>query len=331
MTDHGEAGKIYFEPPAAGTEAATLLGSLERQRATFVWKCAELGPAGLRATVGTSSMTLGGLLKHLALVEDSFNTEKLRGRELGPPWDTIDWDADRDWEWHSAADDTPEQLYDLWRAAVDRSRAATTEALASGGLAGVVTWGWPDGSSPSLRRLLVDVIEEYARHVGHADLIREAIDGRVGEDPPWTRAPMPDPADQADSYLVHPIGRVSSELVDVAAAPNQGDQGAPDAWLVIDPEVREGIRDIRAGAELLVLTWLHRSRRDELSTVPGDDPGGPERGVFSTRSPARPNPVGLHRVTVLAVEDGRLGVTPLEAVDGTPLVDIKPVIRPYER
>jgi len=134
-----------------------------------------------------------------------------------------------------------------------------------------------------------------------------------------------------DGFDVRPIGHVESTLTALADAPNQGDRGAPDAWLVIDPQVREGVRDIAVGDELLVLTWLHRSRRDELTTVPGDDPGGRERGVFSTRSPRRPNPVGLHRVTVLETGEGRLHVQPLEAVDGTPLVDLKPVIRPEER
>lgn len=101
--------------------------------------------------------------------------------------------------------------------------------------------------------------------------------------------------------------------------------------MVVYPEVREGIRDIRAGDELLVLTWLHKSRRDELATHPQDDMSKPELGVFSTRSPARPNPVGLHRVAVLAVDGNRLQVRPLEAVDGTPIVDIKPVISDDER
>lgn len=133
-------------------------------------------------------------------------------------------------------------------------------------------------------------------------------------------------ASPAESYEVRPIGWVESTLVDPERAPNQGYQGAPDAWLVIDPEVREGIRDIGVGAEIFVLTWLHLSRRDELATQPGDDPTGPERGVFSTRSPARPNPIGLHRVTVVEIGDGRLRVEPLEAIDKTPLVDIKPVI-----
>jgi tRNA-Thr(GGU) m(6)t(6)A37 methyltransferase TsaA len=138
-------------------------------------------------------------------------------------------------------------------------------------------------------------------------------------------------AGEPGTYQLRPIGRVESELVDVAAAPNQGDLGAPDAWLVVNPEVREGIRDLVVGADLLVLTWLHRSRRDELATQPGDDPTGPERGVFSTRSPARPNPMGLHRVTILEIGDGRIRVHPLEAINGTPIVDIKPVIRPDER
>ncbi len=128
-------------------------------------------------------------------------------------------------------------------------------------------------------------------------------------------------------FEVRPIGRVESTLTEVAHAPNQGDQGAPAAWLLIRPEARQGLRDIDVGTELLVLTWLHLSRRDELSTVPGDEPDGPERGVFSTRSPARPNPIGLHQVTVLAIEDGRLRVEPLEAIDGTPIVDLKPVLR----
>jgi Protein of unknown function (DUF664) len=96
------------EPPVAGDETATLLGSLERQRATLAWKCGGLDAAGLRARLAPSAITLGGLLKHLALVEDEYFTRRLLGRELGRPWDTVDWDADPDWEWHSAADDTPD-------------------------------------------------------------------------------------------------------------------------------------------------------------------------------------------------------------------------------
>ncbi len=139
-----------------------------------------------------------------------------------------------------------------------------------------------------------------------------------------------DPPPDTETYQVRPIGWVESSLVVPADAPNQGYQGAPDAWLVISAEVREGIRDLQVGSEIFVLTWLHQSRRDELATQPGDDPTGPERGVFSTRSPARPNPVGLHRATVVAIESGRLRVSPLEAINGTPLVDIKPVIRADE-
>ena len=168
----------------AGDEVATLIGSLERQRATFVWKCSGVDAAGMRASVGASTMTLGGLVKHLALVEDDYFTRRLRGREFGEPWASVDWDADWDWEWHSAADDSPEQLLALWEQAVARSRASLAEVLADGGVDQLCRFVWPDGRSPSVRRLLVDVIEEYARHVGHADLIRESIDGLVGEDPP---------------------------------------------------------------------------------------------------------------------------------------------------
>jgi hypothetical protein len=171
------------EPPAAGDETATLLGSLERQRATFAWKCGGLDSAGLNARLAPSTITLGGLLKHMALVEDFYFSVRLFGREFGVPWNTVDWDADPDWEWRTAGDDTPEQLMTLWQDAVARSRAAVAEALAEGGLDRLAQ-PWPDGRAPSLRRVLIDLVEEYARHVGHADLIRESVDGLVGEDPP---------------------------------------------------------------------------------------------------------------------------------------------------
>jgi tRNA-Thr(GGU) m(6)t(6)A37 methyltransferase TsaA len=125
---------------------------------------------------------------------------------------------------------------------------------------------------------------------------------------------------------VHPIGHVESSLTEVSDAPRQGHLGAPSAWIVLEPSVQEGIRDLEVGADLFVLTWLHLGRRDELACHPGDDPTGPERGVFSTRSPSRPNPVGLHRVRVVELGPGRLRVEPLEAVDGTPVVDLKPVL-----
>ena len=186
MSDQEEQGHRGFLP-LAGTETATLLGSLERQRATFAWKCGGLDAAGLQATVGVSTITLGGLLKHMALVEFDHFVYKLLGQAPGPgePWDTVDWDADPDWEWRTAADDTPEQLMTLWQDAVIRSRSAVTEVLADGGLDQLVTRITNDrGESPSMRRTLIDMIEEYARHVGHADLIRESVDGLVGEDPP---------------------------------------------------------------------------------------------------------------------------------------------------
>ncbi|HEX7246858.1 MAG TPA: DUF664 domain-containing protein [Actinomycetota bacterium] len=173
------------EPPLAGDEASQIVAALERQRATLAWKCGDLDTAGLRATTAASTITLGGLLKHLALVEDDKFTHRIGGRAMPPPWDAVDWDADPDWEWHSAADDTPEQLYALWREAVARSRVVLDEALADGGMDQTVTSMKDDeGRSPNLRRVVLDTLEEYARHVGHADIIRESIDGLVGEDRP---------------------------------------------------------------------------------------------------------------------------------------------------
>ncbi len=179
MTTLDEQGRP--EPPLAADEAATLLGFLDYQRATLAWKCGGLDAAGLRATIGASSMTLGGLLKHLALVEDSWFSRWLHGRDRRPPWDGVDWEADPDWDWHSAAEDSPAQLVALWQEAVARSRALVAEALADGGLDQLARRTWPDGRAPSLRWILVHMIEEYARHNGHADLLREAVDGRTGE------------------------------------------------------------------------------------------------------------------------------------------------------
>jgi tRNA-Thr(GGU) m(6)t(6)A37 methyltransferase TsaA len=125
---------------------------------------------------------------------------------------------------------------------------------------------------------------------------------------------------------IEPIGVVRSELVDLGEAPRQGDEGAPDAWLEIEEAVRPGLAGISVGAELMVLTWFDRARRDVVSVRPRGDSARPETGVFLTRSPDRPNPIGVHRVTVVEVESGRLRVGPLEAVDGTPVVDIKPVL-----
>jgi len=180
---------LPWEPPLAGTEDEHLVGALDRLRTTFRWKADDLDPAGLQTHVGASSLTLGSLLKHLALVEDHIFSTKLSGQPLGAPWDTADWDSDQDWEFTSAANDTPEQLYTLWDSAVERSRARLDAALADGGLDQLVHVSAPDGRHASLRRLVCDLIEEYGRHTGHADLIREAVDGRVGEDPPAGWAP----------------------------------------------------------------------------------------------------------------------------------------------
>jgi len=128
------------------------------------------------------------------------------------------------------------------------------------------------------------------------------------------------------SFVVEPIGQVESRLSDPADAPRQGDEGAPDAWLVIDPAYEEAARTIEPGMDLLLLTWLDRARRDVQTVHPRGDETRPEEGVFTTRSPHRPNPIGLHRVTVLAVDRLRIHVAGLEALDGTPLVDIKPVL-----
>ncbi|MDT0318922.1 DinB family protein [Streptomyces millisiae] len=180
MTDIDEHGRP--EPPVAGDELATLLGFLEFHRATLAWKCEGLDAAGLAATVGASTMTLGGMLKHLAYVEDGWFSHFLHGRDRQPPWDGVDWGADPDWDWHSAAEDSPEELWALWEESVTRSRRAVEEALAGGGgLDQLARRAWRDGRSPSLRWILVHMIEEYARHNGHADLLREAVDGKTGE------------------------------------------------------------------------------------------------------------------------------------------------------
>jgi len=127
-------------------------------------------------------------------------------------------------------------------------------------------------------------------------------------------------------YDLRPIGRVESPLVDLAAAPLQGDEGAPEASLVFDRAVREGLRDLAPATEILVLTWLDRARRDVLSVHPRGDPANPEQGVFTTRSPDRPNPIGLHRVEIVSIEGERVRVRNLEALDGTPILDVKPLL-----
>jgi tRNA-Thr(GGU) m(6)t(6)A37 methyltransferase TsaA len=128
------------------------------------------------------------------------------------------------------------------------------------------------------------------------------------------------------SFELEQIGVVESPLTDLAAAPKQGDEGGADAWLAFDEAVAAGLSGIGAGDELILLTWLHRARRDALSVHPRGDVSRPAQGVFATRSPHRPNPIGLHRVQVIAVEGARVLVRNLEAVDGTPIVDVKPLL-----
>ena len=132
-------------------------------------------------------------------------------------------------------------------------------------------------------------------------------------------------------YQVAPIGWVESPLTDRAQAPRQGDEGAPSAWLVFAPEVADALRDLAPGTDVIVLTWLDRADRQVLVTQPRNDPARPPTGVFSTRSPDRPNPIGLHRVQVVATEGLRILVRPLEALDKTPVIDVKPVLEATER
>ncbi len=169
------------EPPIASGEVDTLLGFLEFQRATLAWRTTGIDRAGLDARVGVSTMTLGGLLKHLAFVEDYWFSYRLHGNEPDAAWVDVDWAADPDWEWHSATHDGPDELRALWERTTQRSRALTTAALDGGGLDRLASTPGPDGQSPSLRWILVHMIEEYARHNGHADLLRETVDGQTGE------------------------------------------------------------------------------------------------------------------------------------------------------
>lgn len=130
------------------------------------------------------------------------------------------------------------------------------------------------------------------------------------------------------AYELHPIGWVASPLVDVDAAPKQGDEGAPDADLMFSPDYAGGLKDLRSGEEIILLTWLDRARRDVLVLHPRDDERNPLRGVFSTRSADRPNPVGLHRVEIISINGLTVQVRNLEAIDGTPIIDVKPILEP---
>jgi hypothetical protein len=174
----------WWEFPLAGTETEHVVGALDRVRAKFRWKVDGLDKDGLNARLGPSTSTLGGLLKHLAAVEDGTFTLRLTGMPIGEPWESNGWDTTNDWEFGSAADDSPEELYALWDGAVARSRARLAAALTGGDLDQLVHRTWLDGSRFNLRRLLGELTEEYARHTGHADMLREAVDGLVGVYPP---------------------------------------------------------------------------------------------------------------------------------------------------
>ena len=174
--------RIGQEPPLAGDEAAALLGSLDRMRGYLLWKCSGLDAAGIRATLGPSSLTLGGLLKHAAAGEAIPLAWKLHGRRPFPPFDQADWD-DADWHLRVEDDDTPESLERLFVESVAHGQALLGEAIAAGGLDFTADVSDEAGNHPDARRIVHDLIEEYGRHVGHPDLIRESVDGLVGEDP----------------------------------------------------------------------------------------------------------------------------------------------------
>src|SRR5699024_5786659 len=179
MADIDEHGRP--EPPLDGDGWETLTGFLDFQRATFAWRSIGLSAAQLARPSPPSAVTLGGLLKHLAYVEANCIDRWLPAQPRREPWASVDWAATPDWEWKSAGDDDPEALEDLWEQAVARARVAAQTAYATGGLAQPTRRRWPDGRAPSLRWVLTHMIEEYARHNGHADLIREADGGRGGE------------------------------------------------------------------------------------------------------------------------------------------------------
>ena len=171
------------DPPLRGSEAETLLAYLTYHRDTLRLKTQGLTQDQLNATTAASTMTLGGLLKHLALVEDSWFSVVFKGNEDAEPWQGVDWDADRDWEWHTAHDDSPEELRAVFDEAVRRADAVIDATLAGEhGLDATSVEKSRRKAEPfSLRWIIVHMIEEYARHNGHADLIREAIDGQTGE------------------------------------------------------------------------------------------------------------------------------------------------------
>ena len=184
MTDGPAAEYPPWEPPFAGSEVEHLLGSLDRLRATFRWKTDGLDEAELGRRIPSSGLTLGGLLKPLAVQEDYASAVKISGGSMPDSWENHSWDSDPDWEFTSGAQEPPELLYGLYDGAVVRSRASVRAAIDERGLSGDSAVELRDGTHASIRRILFDLVEEYARHLGHTDLLREAVDGRSGEDPP---------------------------------------------------------------------------------------------------------------------------------------------------
>lgn len=172
------------EPPVAGNEVESIVGSLERQRRIFAWKASDLTDDQMKMGINSSSMTVGGLIKHLALVEHEYFRLRIAGLLPREPWSSVDFEIDPMWEWESASTDSSVELEQIWRDAVYESRAILARVRSDAGLDTLAKWSYRDGRTPTVRRFLFDLIEEYARHNGHLDLMREMIDGRVGEDPP---------------------------------------------------------------------------------------------------------------------------------------------------
>lgn len=181
-TDHTTSPA--WEPPLSGSETGHLVGALERLRTTFRWKADGLDADGLAYRLPSSALSIGGLLKHLASVEDHIFSVRLYGQWDGEAWSSLGYDGTDEWFFTSAVHDRPEDLYAWWDHAVERSRQRLATAIESGGLGRAAHISDDRGRHASLRRLVFDLVEEYGRHTGHADLLREAIDGRVGEDPP---------------------------------------------------------------------------------------------------------------------------------------------------
>ena len=186
MTEHTtqDATVDPAAPPAVPTEAESLLSVLERNRRTFAWKTFGLDEKGLRATTAASSMTLGGLVKHVALVEADWLAVKLAGRGVRSPVGRRRFRRRPGLGLAHRRADAPDDVYGLWRDAVERSRELVAEVIKERGLDGPASFTWPDGRTPTVRAMMLDMIEEYARHTGHADILREAVDGRVGEGAP---------------------------------------------------------------------------------------------------------------------------------------------------